>query len=88
MFFTASGQPSAKMELSSGWINERVIIMGAKYTAGQAKATENYMKDKHTIRVVVPREAADRYKSFAESEGKSLSKFITDCVEAQIKGHP
>lgn len=62
--------------------------MGAKYTAGQAKATENYMKDKHTIRVVVPREAADRYKSFAESEGKSLSKFITDCVEAQIKGHP
>lgn len=58
--------------------------MGAKYTAGQAKATDKYMKDKHMIRVVVPKEDADRYKTLAESEGKSLTKFITDCIEAHI----
>ena len=55
--------------------------MGKKYTAGRAKATANYMRDKHTIRVVVPKEDAERYKSAAEANGKSLNRFIIDCIE-------
>ena len=45
--------------------------MGSKYTEGQKRATANYMKDKHTIRVVVTKEDADRYKRIA-SEGVIL----------------
>lgn len=56
--------------------------MGKKYTEGQAKATANYMKNKHQIRVIVPEEDAERYKSAAESKGfPSLNKFIIDCIE-------
>lgn len=56
--------------------------MGAKYTEGQKRATANYMKDKHTIRVVVTKEDADRYKKAAEERGySSLNKFIIDCIE-------
>ena len=45
--------------------------MGAKYTEGQKRATTNYMKDKHTIRVVVTKKDADRYKK--SSKRKRLS---------------
>lgn len=55
--------------------------MGAKYTESQARASREYMKDKHTIRVVVTVEKANEYKSVAESKGKSLNKFIIDCIE-------
>lgn len=58
-----------------------VIIMGSRYTEGQKKATANYMKDKHTIRVVVPKEKAEEYKKAAEAEGKSLNQFIIDRIE-------
>ena len=60
--------------------------MGSKYTEAQKNATANYMKDKHTIRVVVTKEVADRYKKAAEERGyPSLNKFIIDCVENKIK---
>lgn len=59
--------------------------MGRKYTAGQAKATANYMRDKHTIKVVVTKEKADEYKAAAEKQGKSLNKFIIDCIEKGIE---
>ena len=36
--------------------------MGLKYTEAQKRATANYMEDKHTIRVVVTKKDADRYK--------------------------
>lgn len=55
--------------------------MGRKYTEGQKNATANYMADKHTIRVVVTKEKADEYKKAAEASGKSLNKFIIDCIE-------
>lgn len=58
--------------------------MGSKYTKGQAAATANYMKDKHTIRVVVLKEKAEEYKAAAEAEGKSLNKFIIDCIEKNL----
>ena len=60
--------------------------MGAKYTKGQVAATEKYMRDKHTIRVVVQKEKADKYKTEAAAAGKSLSKFIVDCVDNQSAG--
>lgn len=60
--------------------------MGSKYTEGQKRATANYMKDKHTIRVVVTKEEADRYKRIAKEKGyPSLNKFIIECVENNIK---
>ena len=60
--------------------------MGSKYTEGQKRATANYMKDKHTIRVVVTKEDADRYKKIAREKGfPSLNKFIINCIENNIK---
>ena len=60
--------------------------MGAKYTEGQKRATANYMEDKHTIRVVVTKQNADRYKKIAAERGyPSLNKFIIDCIENNIK---
>ena len=58
--------------------------MGKIYTQAQAKATANYMQDKHTIRVVVPREKADQYKALAKNAGKSLNQFIIDCIESNL----
>lgn len=55
--------------------------MGAKYTEGQARATEKYMSDKHTIRVVVTKEKAEEYKKLAADAGKSLNQFIIECIE-------
>ena len=60
--------------------------MGSKYTEAQKRATANYMEDKHTIRVVVTKEEADRYKKIAKEKSyPSLNKFIIDCVENKIK---
>ncbi|MGN0354505.1 MAG: hypothetical protein ACI4EI_05465 [Muricoprocola sp.] len=47
----------------------------------QAKATANYMKDRHTIRVVVKKEKAEEYKQKAKSKGKSLNQYIIDLIE-------
>ena len=59
--------------------------MGSKYTEGQKMATANYMKDKHTIRVVVTKEEADRYKKAAKEKGyPSLNKFIIDCIKKEM----
>lgn len=57
--------------------------MGSKYTEGQKNATANYMKDKHTIRVVVTKEKAEEYKKLAEAAGKSLNQYIIDKIEGQ-----
>lgn len=60
--------------------------MGKRYTEAQKMATANYMKDKHTIRVVVTKKEADTYKRIAKEKGyPSLNKFIIDCVENKIK---
>lgn len=55
--------------------------MATKYNESRAKATAKYMQDKHTIRVVVTKEKADKYKQMAAAQGKSLNQFIIDCVE-------
>ena len=59
--------------------------MGSKYTEAQKRATANYMEDKHTIRVVVTKEEADRYKKAAKEKGyPSLNKFIIDCIKKEM----
>ena len=60
--------------------------MGKRYTEAQKRATANYMENKHTIRVVVTKKEAERYKKIAREKGfPSLNKFIIDCVENKIK---
>lgn len=60
--------------------------MGARYTKAQAKATAEYMKDKHTIKVIVTEEKAEIYKAAAKAKGyPSLSRFIIDCIEKNLK---
>ena len=59
--------------------------MGSKYTEAQKRATANYMEDKHTIRVVVTKKDAGRYKRIAAEKGyPSLNKFIIDCIEKEM----
>ena len=59
--------------------------MGKKYTEAQARATAEYMKNKHTIRVVVSKEKAEEYKKLAAAEGKSLNQYVIDCIEKNEK---
>lgn len=47
----------------------------------RARATENYMADKHTIRVVVTKKKAEEYKARALAEGKSLNQYIISKIE-------
>lgn len=59
--------------------------MGARYTEAQAKATMEYMKKKHTIKVIVSKEKADEYKAAAKAKGyTSLNKFIIGCIEQNL----
>lgn len=56
----------------------------AKYTEAQKRSVDKYMADKLTIRLVVPKEKADEYKKKAKEQGKSLTKYILDIVDAQM----
>ena len=59
--------------------------MGAKYTAGQIKATEKYMQDKHVIKLVVTKEKAQQYKQIAQMRGQSLNRFVIECIEEHLR---
>ena len=59
--------------------------MGATYNEAQKKATMKYLKEKtDDIRIRVPKGMKDRWKEYAESQGKSLNQFIIDVVEEKI----
>lgn len=58
--------------------------MGKKYTKAQATAHKKYMENKTTIRVVLSEEKAAEYKKAASAAGKSISKFVVDCIEANL----
>ncbi len=51
------------------------------YTAAQAKASANYQKNFDNIHIRVPKGTKARYASMAEAAGKSLNRFIIDCIE-------
>lgn len=59
--------------------------MGATYNEAQKKATMKYLKEKtDDIRIRVPKGMKDRWKEYAESQGKSLNQFIIDVMEEKI----
>lgn len=59
--------------------------MGKEYTPAQAAAHKRYMEGKTTIRVVIPERKAEEYKKAAATAGKSMSKFIIDCIEKELQ---
>ena len=71
-----------KMDMTKGGAN-----MGATYNEAQKKATMKYLKEKtDDVRIRVPKGAKDRWREYAESQGKSLNQFIIDVVEEKIGG--
>ena len=60
--------------------------MGSKYTEAQKQATLSYLKDKtDDVRIRVPKGTKDEWKAAAERDGKSLQRFVIDCVENHIE---
>lgn len=57
------------------------------YTEAQKRASIKYMKEKtDDIRLRVPAGLKEKYKKEAERRGySSMTQFIIDCVEIQIK---
>ncbi|GAA0244277.1 hypothetical protein GCM10008922_01780 [Faecalicatena contorta] len=56
------------------------------YTEAQKKASIKYMAEKtDDIRLRVPKGLKDKYKAAAEKRGKSMTQFIVDCVEKELK---
>ena len=56
-----------------------------RYSDAQKEATARYNKKKYDrISVVVPKGQRQAIKDFAESQGKSLNRFICDAIEAQM----
>lgn len=56
--------------------------MGGKYTEAQKQATLRYLKEStEDVRIRVPKGTKDEWKAAAERDGKSLQRFIIDCVE-------
>ena len=56
------------------------------YTEAQKKASIKYMSEKtDDIRLRVPKGLKDKYKAAAKKRGKSMTQFIVDCVEKELK---
>lgn len=56
------------------------------YTEAQKKASIKYMAEKtDDIRLRVPKGLKDKYRSEAKKRGVSMTQFIVNCVENEIK---
>ncbi|MEY8424134.1 hypothetical protein AALB52_15630 [Lachnospiraceae bacterium 38-14] len=56
------------------------------YTEAQKKASIKYMSEKtDDIRLRVPKGLKNKYKAEAEKRGISMTQFIINCVEKEIK---
>ena len=56
------------------------------YTEAQKKASIKYMSEKtDDIRLRVPKGLKNKYKAEAEKRGTSMTQFIINCVEKEIK---
>lgn len=56
------------------------------YTEAQKKASIKYMSEKtDDIRLRVPKGLKEKYKSEAEKRNMSMTQFIIECVEKEIK---
>lgn len=57
-----------------------------KYYDSQKEATARYNKKTYDrINIIVKKGQRDIIKAYASSQGKSLNRFILDCVEAEMK---
>ena len=51
------------------------------YNEARKRATDNYMQDKHVIRLVVTKEKAEELKAKAAAAGKSLNQYILEQIK-------
>lgn len=60
--------------------------MGAKYTDAQKRAATKYLSEKtDLIQLRVPRGEKERYKAYAEQQGKSLTALVVELLEKEIE---
>lgn len=60
--------------------------MGGKYTESQKKASIKYLQEKtDDIRIRTPKGTKEKWKQAAEERGQSLTQFIVDTIEKEIK---
>ena len=60
--------------------------LNMSYTEAQKKASIKYISQKtDDIRLRVPKGLKDKYKYEAEKRGISMTQFIVNCVEKEIK---
>lgn len=56
------------------------------YTEAQKKASIKYMSEKtDDIRLRVKKGTKERYKEAADRRGQSMTQFVVECVEKEIK---
>ena len=55
--------------------------MGREYTEAQKRATAEYMKNKHTFRVIVTKEEEKQIKNHAKAMGESVNAFINRAIK-------
>lgn len=59
--------------------------MGGKYTEAQKNATAEYMKDKHTFRVVVTKNKEKEIKAHAKAMGESVNGYIKKAIDERME---
>ena len=63
-----------------------VHIMGSIYTDAQKKASAKYLKEKRDkLTLNLPLGSKQRFKDYAESKGKTLTRLIIDLIENEIE---
>lgn len=56
--------------------------MGAKYTDAQKRAAVKYLSEKtDLVQLRIPKGSKERYKEFADKQGKSLTALIVELLE-------
>ena len=65
---------------------ENISEHKSRYTPAQKRAAEKYLHEKvEDIRIRVPKGEKEKIKAFAYNKGKSLNKFIYDCIIDTMK---
>ncbi len=54
------------------------------WSEAQARAQKKYIDKFDTIKIRVPKGGFERWKQYADREGKSVNRFVIDLVEAAI----
>lgn len=60
--------------------------MGSKYTDAQKRAAVKYLSEKtDLVQLRIPKGSKERYKVYADKQGKSLTALIVELLERDIK---